>query len=111
MIWGLLHPGSVLFRRDWLLRFDPLDEGLQTQAAIVELVLRLSSRGAAAVYLETSVLQCLGITGDRSRNNADSVKLIARDCREILDRFFNSLTCQSGVVRWRIMLVNRLRCG
>lgn len=95
-IWESLHPSSVLFRRDWLARFGSLDERLQSQAAMVDLVLRFSSRGAAAIYLEESVLRCKGFACSSTQKSTGAVESTVQDCRQILDRFFQ----QSHLPSW-----------
>ena len=107
-IWLLLHPSSMLFRRDWLARFSTsgfgasidtshavLNEHLHDKAAIVDLVLRLFSRGAAASYLEASVLQDSRIA-DGAQYNSHFAETLQKDCNQIVNDFFK----QAHIPRW-----------
>ena len=95
-IFPLLHPSSILFRRDWLVRFGSLDETLQPWAAVTDLVLRLSSRGAAAVCLEDSVLQYSPSAGAGSPPFMGSHPQLRQDCQRMLQSFF----AQSQLPDW-----------
>lgn len=87
-LWQFIRTSTILFRRSWLQRYGGFNLQLSEQAATLDLLLNLSSRGAAAVCLEQPTVCCL----EAQPLTPERVTQMASESEQLLRRYFSRPT-------------------
>lgn len=86
-LWRLIQTGAILWRRSWVKRWGGFDSRLSPHAATLDLLLNLSSRGAAGICLENITLDCTG-------NNVEwgAIAKLYTEANQLIDHYFSRPT-------------------
>ncbi|VXD18725.1 putative glycosyl transferase [Planktothrix serta PCC 8927] len=94
-LWQFIRTSTILFRRSWLQRYGGFNifvgeatSPLQPQAATLDLLLNLSSRGAAAVCLEQPTVCCL----ETQPLTPQIISQMAAESEQLLHNYFSRPT-------------------
>ncbi|CAD5961728.1 Putative glycosyl transferase [Planktothrix tepida] len=87
-LWQFIRTSTILFRRSWVQRYGGFNPQLSEQAAILDLLLNLSSRGAAAVCLEQPTICSL----EPKPLTVEKINLIAAESEQLLQNYFSRPT-------------------
>jgi Glycosyl transferase family 2 len=83
-LWQFIRTSTILFRRSWLQRYGGFNPQLSQQAATLDLLLNLSSRGAAAVCLEEPTVYCR----EPQPYTSETIAQMAQESEQLLHNYF-----------------------
>lgn len=87
-LWQFIRTSTILLRRSWLQRYGGFYPQLSPQAATLDLLLNLSSRGAAAVCLEQPTVCGL----ETQPLTTETITQMAAESEQLLRRYFSRPT-------------------
>lgn len=86
-LWRLIQTGAILFRRSWVQRWGGFDSRLSPHAATLDLLLNLSSRGAAGICLEQPTLVCAD-----NHVELEAIAQLSTDANQLIENYFSRPT-------------------
>jgi hypothetical protein len=87
-LWQFIRTSAILFRHSWLQRYGGFHPQLSPQATTLDLLLNLSSRGAAAVCLEQPTVCCL----ETQPLTLETISQMASESEQLLRNYFSRPT-------------------
>jgi hypothetical protein len=87
-LWQFILTSAILLRRSWLQRYGGFNPQLSQKAATLDLLLNLSSRGAAAVCLEQPTVSCR----EPQPYTPEMIAQMAQESEQLLHNYFSRPT-------------------
>ncbi|MBE9164836.1 hypothetical protein [Tychonema sp. LEGE 06208] len=87
-LWQFILTSPILLRRSWLQRYGGFNPQLSQKAATLDLLLNLSSRGAAAVCLEQPTVCCR----EPQPYTPETIVQMAQKSEQLLQNYFSRPT-------------------
>lgn len=84
-LWQFIRTSTILFRRSWVQRYGGFNPQLSQQAATLDLLLNLSLRGAAAVWLEQPTICSL----EPQPLTVERIYQMAAESEQLLQNYFS----------------------